>query len=179
MGQRSPKTPIDHESTRGLSRGMSIIAWIVLLGMMTAFFQGKLNDQSNPNRTVDSSRSEDGRAEVVLQRNRMGHYVANGTINGVNVTFLLDTGATGVAISPELARRAGAPRGKAIVTRTANGNAQGFLTKLKSVQRVPSRIWCNAVKATKRFFVRTEVGHFAPRVAPKKANRKFPPKNKT
>jgi len=80
LGQRSPKTPIDHESTRGLSRGMSIIAWIVLLGMMTAFFQGKLNDQSNPNRTVDSSRSEDGRAEVVLQRNRMGHYVANGTL---------------------------------------------------------------------------------------------------
>ena len=73
---------------------MSIIAWIVLLGMMTAFFQGKLNDQSNPNRTVDSSRSDDGRAEVVLQRNRMGHYVANGTINGVSVTFLLDTGAT-------------------------------------------------------------------------------------
>lgn len=134
MGQRSPKTPIDHESTRGLSRGMSIIAWIVLLGMMTAFFQGKLNDQSNPNRTVDSSRSEDGRAEVVLQRNRMGHYVANGTINGVSVTFLLDTGATGVAISPELAQRAGAPRGQAIITRTANGNAQGFLTKLNSVQ---------------------------------------------
>ena len=64
----------------------------------------------------------------------MGHYVANGTINGVGVTFLLDTGATGVAISPELAQRTGAPRGKSILTRTANGTAQGFLTRLNSVQ---------------------------------------------
>ncbi len=134
MGQQPSKSPEEPESTRGLSRGMSIIAWVLLLGMMTSFFQRKLDDRSNPNRTVNSTRGEDGRTEVVLQRNRMGHYVANGTINGVGVTFLLDTGATGVAISPELAQRAGAPRGKAIVTRTANGNAQGFLTQLKSVQ---------------------------------------------
>lgn len=134
MGQHPSKPPEEPESTRGLSRGMSIIAWVLLLGMMTSFFQGKLDDRSNPNRTVNSTRGEDGRTEVVLQRNRMGHYVANGTINGVNVTFLLDTGATGVAISPELAQRAGAPRGKAIITRTANGNAQGFLTQLRSVQ---------------------------------------------
>ena len=134
LGQRTAKTPGEPESARGLGRGMSIIAWIVLLGLMTTFFQGKLDDRRNPNRTVSSSLGEDGRAEVVLERNRMGHYVANGTINGVRVTFLLDTGATGVAISPELAQRAGAPRGKAIMTRTANGNAQGFLTQLKSVQ---------------------------------------------
>lgn len=134
MGQQAAKTPSEPESTRGISRGMAIIAWIIFLGMMTAFFQGKLDDRSNPNRSVNSSRGEDGRTEVVLERNRMGHYVANGTINGVGVTFLLDTGATGVAISPELAQRTGAPRGQSILTRTANGTAQGFLTRLNSVQ---------------------------------------------
>jgi predicted flap endonuclease-1-like 5' DNA nuclease len=35
---------------------------------------------------------------VVLRRNRMGHYVARGSINGAPVTFLLDTGATAVAL---------------------------------------------------------------------------------
>jgi len=36
--------------------------------------------------------------EVVLKRNRYGHYVANGSINGSQVEFLLDTGATAVAV---------------------------------------------------------------------------------
>ena len=64
----------------------------------------------------------------------MGHYVADGSINGVSVTFLLDTGATGVAMSARLAQRVGAPRGQPVVTRTANGNATGYLTRLRSVQ---------------------------------------------
>ncbi len=117
-----------------MGRGMAVVAWLVLLGMLTVFFQGKLADQQNPNRDVYSTRAEDGRVEVVLQRNRMGHYVADGSINGVAVTFLLDTGATGVAMSPGLAQQVGAPRGQAVMTRTANGNVEGYLTRLRSVQ---------------------------------------------
>ena len=73
---------------------MAVLAWVALLVVLTLFFQDKLLDRVNPNRDVQSSRGEDGRIEVVLERNRMGHYVADGSINGVSVTFLLDTGAT-------------------------------------------------------------------------------------
>ncbi len=133
MQQHGNNEPPDTTSRR-LGRGMAVIAWVLLLGMLTLFFQGKLEDRVNPNRDVYSTRAEDGRVEVVLERNRMGHYVADGSINGVAVTFLLDTGATGVAMSPGLAQRVGAPQGQPVMTRTANGNVRGYLTRLRSVQ---------------------------------------------
>ena len=134
MQQHDNRQPDDTAATRGLGRGMAVLAWVALLVVLTLFFQDKLLDRVNPNREVQSSRGEDGRIEVVLERNRMGHYVADGSINGVSVTFLLDTGATGVAMSAQLAQRVGAPRGQPVVTRTANGNATGYLTRLRSVQ---------------------------------------------
>lgn len=113
---------------------MAIIFWLLLLIGLTQLFQGFLSHQQNPNQRLASSIGVDGRPEVVLQRNRQGHYVADGYINDVPVTFLLDTGATGVALPIAVARAAGVPRGPAITTQTANGPAQGFLTELESVE---------------------------------------------
>lgn len=112
---------------------MAAIAWIILLAMLTVFFNGWLDDQANPNREPESRLTAGGAAEVVLKRNRAGHYVTDGFINGVPVTFLLDTGATGVALSSEVARATGVVPGKAIMTRTANGTAKGYRTTLKTV----------------------------------------------
>ena len=125
---------------------MSIAAWIVFLALLTLFFEDRLANQANPNRSVTSGRNEDGRIEVVLARNRMGHYVANGSINGVPVTFLLDTGATGVAISPALAAEVRAPRGQAVMSQTANGTVRAYLTQLDSVRL--GAIEQNRVRAT-------------------------------
>ena len=43
--------------------------------------------------------------EVVVRRDWNGHSVVRGTVNGVDVELLLDTGASNVAIPPALARR--------------------------------------------------------------------------
>ncbi len=112
---------------------MAAMAWLVVMIMLTGFFSGWLDHQTNPNQGLATTVNEQGQREVVLVRNRMGHYVTDGWINGVAVTFLLDTGATGVALSPAVAKAAGVPRGRAITTRTANGTAQGFLAQLDSV----------------------------------------------
>jgi len=117
-----------------MGKAMAGIAWVIIIVMLTGFFQGWLDRQDNPNQRIQGQVTEDGRPEVVLQRNRMGHYVANGAINGVPVVFLLDTGATGVALSPDIARQAGVALGKPVMTRTANGTARGYLTRLDSVQ---------------------------------------------
>jgi len=68
-----------------------------------------------------------------LQRNRMGHYVARGSINGEPVTFLLDTGATSVALPMKLARRLELPMRLGGMSKTANGLAQTWSTRLDSV----------------------------------------------
>ena len=44
---------------------------------------------------------------VELQRNENGHFYADVEINGAQVHMLVDTGATGIALSREDARKAG------------------------------------------------------------------------
>ena len=74
-----------------------------------------------------------GRAGVALQRNRAGHYVASGRINGEPVVFLVDTGATDVALPLDLARRLDLPLRAGGMSRTANGNVRTWSTRLDSV----------------------------------------------
>ncbi len=58
----------------------------------------------------------------------------NGQINGQAVTFLLDTGATQVALPQRVADRLGLPRGLPITLDTANGRSQGWRTRLANLQ---------------------------------------------
>jgi aspartyl protease family protein len=122
-----------HASAQRVGKGMMYAAWLVALGLLTWSFQGWLTEQDNPNRLVESSVSEDA-TEVVLQRNRHGHYQATGQINGEQVQFLLDTGATTVAVPVRLAERLGLGRGPAITISTANGTATAYLTRLDDVR---------------------------------------------
>ncbi|MBL8470990.1 MAG: TIGR02281 family clan AA aspartic protease [Rhodocyclaceae bacterium] len=85
---------------------------------------------------ASSARREDPNAQAVLTADATGHFFVNGTVNGSGVRFLVDTGATTIALSQTDARRAGvdyqaAQRG---VTQTANGTAAVWLVKLNSVR---------------------------------------------
>jgi aspartyl protease family protein len=113
---------------------MLTVAWLLIMGGVYWFFGTWEGKQSNPNpaRVVDRQRGE-----LTLARNRAGHYVAAGEINGRGVTFLLDTGATWVALSTGLARELGLKRGAAVTLQTANGAAVGFQTRLERVRLGP------------------------------------------
>ena len=106
------------------------IAWLLILGGGWWAADRWLGKQANPNQQPAVSAS----GEVVLERNRQGHYVATGEINGHRVTFLLDTGATSVAMSSRLARELDLKPGAVIQMETANGTTQGFQTRLNSVR---------------------------------------------
>ncbi|MFT7228450.1 MAG: aspartyl protease family protein [Methylophilaceae bacterium] len=73
-------------------------------------------------------------AEVVLKRGLDGHYRAEALINGQKVNVLVDTGATGVAISQAVADKLQLKSVSAIRTATANGDAVGYLVRLESVK---------------------------------------------
>ena len=81
-----------------LGKWMITAAWLLLLMLLTWFFNSQLDRQRNPNRQVLTATSTTGLPEVQLKRNRFGHYVASGLINGQPAEFMLDTGATDVSI---------------------------------------------------------------------------------
>ncbi len=65
----------------------------------------------------------DGSGKVTLTADVQGHFFSTGTINGTSVRFVVDTGATLIALGPTDARRIGLDlqRGQRGMTSTANG----------------------------------------------------------
>jgi aspartyl protease family protein len=121
-------------STKKLGAGMYMAAWIGVFILLTIFFGKWLDGQYNPNEKVQSQISDDGERIVTLQRNRDGHYVTSGKINGQSVTFLLDTGASDVSVPATLADRLGMPRGQARYYATANGRITAYMSQLDSLK---------------------------------------------
>ncbi len=107
--------------------------WILFLILLVSFFAGVIDRQTNPNQSLNTRYSETGTREVELQRNRYGHYVTDGAINGRPVVFMLDTGATGVAVPAHIAQGLQLERGAVIQLRTANGVARGYKARLDRV----------------------------------------------
>ena len=63
--------------------------------------------------------------ELAIPRSRDGHFYVDGEVNHVPVRFLVDTGASSVAISAQTARTAHLPEGRPITVMTANGEREG------------------------------------------------------
>lgn len=110
----------------GLS--MLVISFGLGLFLLTLIFDGFLSGQRNPNQQPVTRTTEGGNVEVVLESNRQGHYVATGRINQTGATLLLDTGATDVVVSEQLADKAGLERGAAMRATTANGLVTVYAT---------------------------------------------------
>ncbi|MFT4925564.1 MAG: aspartyl protease family protein [Phenylobacterium sp.] len=114
-------------------KSFGIIAWVCALFLLTLFFNDKLEKDWNPNSEVDHQVVNDV-PTVKLTRNRAGHYVANGFINDQPVTFMLDTGATNVAIPQAIADKIGLQRVREFYSQTANGRAISYATRLDSLE---------------------------------------------
>jgi aspartyl protease family protein len=80
--------------------------------------------------------SEGGGRQIVLSAESGGHFYSSGNINGKAVRFLVDTGATNVAIGQDDADRIGLDykNGQRGYVRTANGVVTAYRTNLTSVR---------------------------------------------
>ncbi len=114
-------------------RLMLIIAWAAALFLATRFFGDWEQRQENPNTTVTSEHG-DGFVEVQLVSNRQGHFVMTGQINARPVEFMLDTGATNVAIPEDVAEKLRLERGARVQVSTANGRTEAFRTTLERLR---------------------------------------------
>lgn len=119
---------------------MLIFGWVLALAGLTFYFSHREEQQYNPNQTIDGSRTADGQ-EIRLQRNRFGHYVATGTINGKPVIFMLDTGATHVAVPAQLGRELGLERGAKFPVMTANGTVDVWSTRINKLELGPIQLY--------------------------------------
>ncbi|MGD8559276.1 MAG: TIGR02281 family clan AA aspartic protease [Gammaproteobacteria bacterium] len=124
---------VPQNDSRRFGVWMIIGMWIIVLWLLTSFFSEWYEREHNPNHNVASAVTSDGIREVVLQRNRKGHYVSSGNINGEPVTFMLDTGASDISIPATVAKQLGLKRGAPLYFNTANGTVMGYSTFLSSV----------------------------------------------
>ena len=120
------------EQQRRIGKIMVGAMWLLLLGLLTLFFNDFLEQQYNPNQQI-ASVQRNGQQELELQRNKYGHYVASGMINQQPVVFMLDTGASDISIPLKVAQRMGLQPGRAVTYQTANGPALNYATQLDSV----------------------------------------------
>ena len=88
-------------------------------------------------RELSSGYAEPDRKQLSIAKGQGGHYWIAGSINGQPVQFLVDTGATSIAINENQARRLGIDYrvdGKQIVVGTASGTAKAWQVHLNSVK---------------------------------------------
>ena len=103
-----------------------IFVWLALAGLIFYLADGI----QNPNKIKKLGES----STVVLKRGLDGHYRTEALINGQKVDVLIDTGATGVAISQNVADKLKLSSIDAIRTNTANGDSVGYMVRLQSVK---------------------------------------------
>ena len=102
------------------------LIWLALAGVILYL----VDSIQNPNKI--NYLGED--STVLLKRGLDGHYRTEALINGEAVNVLVDTGATGVAISQSIADKLNLKSIDAIRTNTANGDSVGYMVRLESVK---------------------------------------------
>ena len=120
-------------STKKLGMMFTVSGWILGFLLLGLIFSKVLDRQTNPNQSVATSQSSRLK-EIVLERNRYGHYVFNGEINGKRVTFLVDTGATTISIPATLQTYLKLEAGASYNVSTANGIAKVYSTRLDELK---------------------------------------------
>lgn len=105
--------------------------WLAALGVLGGLFTlfSMLEQKGGAIISIDAG----GAAMIVLEQDRNGHYVVDGLINRQAVSFLIDTGATDVAIPESTARALGLDFGPRVQVMTAAGPAKAWMTRLNEV----------------------------------------------
>lgn len=130
---------IDRGAPKTLAVGQRTAEGVVLLSAdsRSATFEIDGRRQTlEMGRHFETAAQTTGHAKVVLSPDDRGHFVTQGTVNGMSVRFLVDTGATYVTLPASEARRLGIDLEKARrgVSSTANGNVAVYLVSLDSLK---------------------------------------------
>ncbi|MDP4772269.1 MAG: retroviral-like aspartic protease family protein [Limnohabitans sp.] len=98
--------------------------WLAVAGVLYLVF-----DQIEQKRQTSLKPYALSSGDLVIPRQRDGHFHVEGEVNRQPVRFLVDTGASHVSVSQALATQAGLPEGQNITLHTANGQRPGQLVR--------------------------------------------------
>jgi aspartyl protease family protein len=101
-----------------------VTVWLLLGAALFVGVQAWMAQQQRARFSVDAVSGA-----IELQRGSDGHFHWPGTLNGIAVDFLVDTGATGTAIPQGLAERAGLVAEGSMRSSTAGGVVQGTIAR--------------------------------------------------
>ncbi|BAN34371.1 clan AA aspartic protease, TIGR02281 family [Sulfuricella denitrificans skB26] len=107
----------------------ALVLWLILFGAMYLFLDAKMQPQVATVTGLDMARGE-----VIIQRSRDGHYYVGGSINGRPLTFMVDTGASTVVVSADLAAKIGLARGVPTPFKTAGGMVLGEMMSDQTIE---------------------------------------------
>ncbi|MFZ9035133.1 MAG: retropepsin-like aspartic protease family protein [Francisellaceae bacterium] len=74
-----------------------------------------------------------GNSKTVRLKSYNNQYMSYGKINGIDVKFIIDTGASSVSIPKDVADKIGLRKGQAYRAMTANGEITVYYTRLDSL----------------------------------------------
>jgi aspartyl protease family protein len=132
-------------SRRNLSGGLrAAAAWLAIALALVAGYQYRYELQDFASRVTAglvpgsplSSVDGDGRATVMMEKRENGHFEVRGTVEGADVEFLVDTGATSTVLTADDARRAGidvASLNYSIPVATANGTTTAAAARAREI----------------------------------------------
>ncbi|MFC0203054.1 retropepsin-like aspartic protease family protein [Novosphingobium soli] len=118
---------------RGVGNLGLLAAMLLTIAQVTRLTTGA--DFALPQLGMERQSVEGGETRVPMQSD--GHFWISATINGVKRDFLVDTGATLTAISPDTAREAGLkanPLNRTVLMRTANGTVEAQLATIDELR---------------------------------------------
>jgi len=105
-----------------------IVGWVIFLILGSVLINNAFYKEKPP--TLAQTH---GGLEITLHRGRDAHFRIPGTINGVKVEFMIDTGATTTAVSSAIADKAGLITKGAITTETAAGDSRAYLSTIDTL----------------------------------------------
>lgn len=124
------------ELRRNLGRTLKMaLAWsMIFLGLIALYgLWGDLQQGLRPGQSTDAT-------SVTLPRAPDGHYYAQITVQGVQIPFMVDTGASEVVLAPQDARRLGIDPARLVYTGlafTANGQVRTAWVTLSDLRFGP------------------------------------------
>lgn len=102
----------------------------------TLEFGGKRHRLTIGQHTFSNNGGDSGGSPITLVADGRGHFITTGMVNGAAIPFMVDTGATTIALGASHARLANVDLNNArrVSVQTANGIAQAWLISLNTVR---------------------------------------------